>query len=138
MNEEHQVQRACVTWFRIQYPELRRMLFAVPNGSRRTVWEQRQAMEEGMVSGVADLVLSVPRGGYGALFIEMKKESEVWKGGKRTVTRGYQSKAQKEWQADAERHGNRYVVCHSLDEFMTAVNGYLRDGNGARPIVKAG
>ena len=34
-DEEHRIQCSCVRWFRLEYPELRRMLFAVPNGGRR-------------------------------------------------------------------------------------------------------
>lgn len=124
-NAEHQMQAACVRWFRLQYPELARLLFAVPNGSRRTPWEQRQAMQEGLVAGVADIILLVPRGGYGSLCLEAKKEVEEWHNGKRTIKRGYQSQAQKAWQTDAEREGNRYAVFHNLDEFMREVNRYL-------------
>lgn len=122
---EHHTQAACVRWFRLQYPDLARLLFAVPNGSRRTRWEQGQAKEEGLVAGVADLILLVPRGGYGSLCLEAKKEVEEWSKGKRTIKRGYQSQAQKAWQADAERHGNRYAVFHNIDEFMREVNRYL-------------
>ena len=31
-HEESQLQRICVKWFRLQYPELAILLFAVPNG----------------------------------------------------------------------------------------------------------
>jgi len=29
---ESQIQKDCVTWFRLQYPKIGRLLFAVPNG----------------------------------------------------------------------------------------------------------
>ena len=122
---EHNEQARCVAWFRLQYRDLAPLLFAVPNAARRTRWEVAQLKQEGMVAGVSDLVLLVPRGGYGALCIEMKKEQEEWKAGKRTLKRGYQSPAQKAWQAAAEQAGNKYVVCHSLDEFQRDVNRYL-------------
>lgn len=39
--------------------------------------------------------------------------------------KGVQSSRQKEWQREAEKYRNRYVVCHSLTEFMKEVNEYL-------------
>lgn len=36
-NEESKLQQSCITWFRLQYPRLAKLLFAVPNGSRRDV-----------------------------------------------------------------------------------------------------
>ena len=32
---EHQIQCACIDWFRLAYPKLQSLLFAVPNGGRR-------------------------------------------------------------------------------------------------------
>lgn len=39
----------------------------------------------------------------------------------------YQSKEQKEWQSGVEKHGNKYVVCKSLDEFEKLITEYLRE-----------
>ena len=68
-----------------------------------------------VVKGVADLCLSVSRHGFNALYIEMKKPGN------------YQSKEQKEWQSGVEKHGNKYVVCKSLDEFEKLITDYLRE-----------
>lgn len=114
-DEEHRIQCSCVRWFRMEYPELRRMLFAVPNGGRRDAVTGQKLKDEGATSGVADLILLRPNRCYGCLAIEMKKPG------------GRQAESQKEWQADCERYGNRYVVCHSLDEFIDEVNSYLKD-----------
>ena len=40
---------------------------------------------------------------------------------------GRQSPNQKEWQAVAERHGIRYEVVRSFDEFQYLVEPYMRD-----------
>ena len=123
--EEHNIQAACVRWFNLQWPQYRGLLFAVPNGSYRTKATAGKLKAEGVVAGVADLILLVPRcvkahddeGWYNtihALCIEMK------------TAKGRQSPEQKEWQARVEGEGYRYRVCHSLDEFMDVVNGYLR------------
>lgn len=111
--EESQIQKGCVLWFRYQYPSLSRILFAVPNGGFRNKVEASIMKAEGIVSGVADLILLTPRKGYGALCVEMKSP------------KGKQSEEQKEWQKEAETAKNKYVVCRSLEEFIKEVNAYL-------------
>lgn len=69
---ESKLQQACVRYFRLAYPEYGYMLFAVPNGGSRNAVEARILKAEGVVAGVADLILLVPRSGYGSLCIEMK------------------------------------------------------------------
>lgn len=112
-NEEHNIQVACVRWFAYQYPELRGLLFAVPNGGRRDAVTGAKMKAEGVVAGVSDLILLVPSNGNGALCIEMK------------TANGRQSDEQKRWQQAVERMGYRYVVCRSLDEFIKEIKGYL-------------
>lgn len=113
--DEHNIQKACVQWFRLTHPRMRSMLFAIPNAARRSARNGAYMKDEGMLSGVSDLILLKSNRYYGALCIEMKK-----KGGK-------QSPSQKEWQKEAEANGSKYVVCHSLDEFMKEINNYLKD-----------
>lgn len=123
---EHNIQTACVRWFRLQHRDLAPLLFAVPNAARRTRWEIAQLKQEGMVAGVSDLLLLVPRGPWHGLAIEMKKETEEWHGGKRTVTRTYQRPEQKEWQAAVEAQGYRYEVVRSFDAFQKLIDEYLK------------
>ena len=91
------------------------MLFAVPNAARRSARNGAYMKDEGMLPGVADLILLKSNRFYGGLCIEMKKPG------------GRQSPAQKEWQKDAEANGAKYVVCKSLDEFMKVTIDYLND-----------
>ena len=114
-NDEHRIQSACVRWFRLKYPKLKNVLFAVPNGGRRDAITGARLKEEGATSGVSDLILLKSNRFYGGLCIEMKKPG------------GRQSPAQKEWQKDAEANGAKYVVCKSLDEFMKVTIDYLND-----------
>lgn len=114
-DEEHRIQCSCVRWFRLQYPKLGNILFAIPNGGRRDAVTGAKLKEEGATSGVADLILLKSNRFYGALCIEMKKPG------------GYQSPAQKAWQKEAEANGAKYVVCKSLEEFMKAIKDYLKD-----------
>ena len=50
-NEESKLQQSCITWFRLQYPRLAKLLFAVPNGSRRDVVTGAIFKREGVVTG---------------------------------------------------------------------------------------
>ena len=46
-NDEHRIQSACVRWFRLKYPKLKNVLFAVPNGGRRDAITGARLKEEG-------------------------------------------------------------------------------------------
>ena len=110
---ERQIQIECVSWFRMRYPEASRVFFAVPNGGARNPWTAKNLRDEGALSGVADLVLLVPKKGYASLCIEMKKPG------------GRMSDTQKAFCEAAEGFKNKYVVCYSVEEFKTAVRAYL-------------
>ena len=110
---ERQIQIECVSWFRMRYPEASRVFFAVPNGGARNPWTAKNLRDEGALSGVADLVLLVPKKGYASLCIEMKKPG------------GRMSDTQKAFCEAAEGFKNKYVVCYSVEDFKTAVAAYL-------------
>lgn len=114
-NVESKIQIACVNWFRYKYPQYRKILFSVPNGGARNSITGAILKMEGALSGVSDLILLKPNRFYGCLCIEMKQP------------KGRQQESQKEWQKAVESVGNKYVVCRSLDEFMNAVEDYLKD-----------
>ena len=110
---ERQIQIRCVSWFRQRYPEASSVFFAVPNGGIRNAWTAKNLKDEGVLSGSPDLILLVPRHGYAALCIEMKKPG------------GRQSDTQKAFQEAAERFKNKYVVCYSEEEFHRVIEDYL-------------
>ncbi len=112
-HEESNIQKNCVTWFRLQYPSIARLLFAVPNGGARNAREAGIMKGEGVTAGVADIILLHPSGTYHSLCVEFK------------TAKGRQSPAQKEWQALVEANGNKYIVCRSFDEFRTHIKQYL-------------
>lgn len=113
-DEEHRIQVSCVRWFRMKYPHLSPRLFAVPNGGRREGITGARLKEEGVLAGVADLILLVPNADYHALLIEMK------------TPKGRQSESQRAWQrAVAGNDDYLYVVCRSLEEFIREVEEYL-------------
>jgi hypothetical protein len=67
----------------------------------------------GVVKGVSDTLMFIPRGRWHGLCVEYKRED------------GYQSQAQKDWQSKVEAQGYRYEVVRSLEEFKRLVNDYL-------------
>lgn len=114
-NKEHRLQSACVRWFRHQYPKLSKVLFAIPNAARRSARNGAYMKEEGMLSGVADIILLKSNRFYGALAIEMKTDD------------GTQRHSQKEWQRECESAGNKYVICRSFEDFKREIENYIKD-----------
>ena len=110
---ERQIQIECVSWVRMRYPEASKVFFSVPNGGARNAWTAKNLRDEGALSGVADLVLLVPKKGYASLCIEMKKPG------------GTMSDTQKAFSEAAKGFKNKYVVCYSVEDFKTAVRAYL-------------
>lgn len=118
-NEESKIQQSCIRWFSLQFPKLDKLLFAIPNGGKRSAITASILKSEGVKSGVADIFLSIPKITYSdfkrknGLFIEMKAE------------KGRQSKEQIEFQKAVEAQGYQYTICRSVDEFIKTINDYL-------------
>ena len=110
---ERQIQIRCVSWFRARYPEASKVFFSVPNGGARNAWTAKNLRDEGALSGVADLILLVPRHGYSCLCIEMKKPG------------GRQSQSQKDFEEAVRAYKGKYVVCYSEEEFHSVCEDYL-------------
>lgn len=113
-HEESIIQQNCVKWFRLQFPRLALLLFAVPNGGARRAIEGKIMKAEGTTRGVADLLLLFPAKRFHGLCIEMKSP------------KGRQQPSQKIWQERAEWAGYKYVICRSIESFITEINAYLR------------
>lgn len=112
---EANIQASCVRVFRLKWPEYAWMLFAVPNGGSRNPIEAHNLKLQGVLPGVTDLILLVPNQKHASLCIEMK------------AGKGRQSDYQKEFQQAAEKYGNKYIICRSVDDFLTEVTSYLHD-----------
>lgn len=93
-------------------PELR-MLFAIPNGGSRSKATAGRLKAEGVRPGVSDIFLSVPKGCYHGLYIEMKAIS------------GRASDEQKKWIAAAREYGYRAEVCFGADSAWAVICEYL-------------
>lgn len=122
---ESNIQINCVKWFRNLSPwrldeDVQRMFFSVPNGGKRSAVTASIMKAEGVMAGVSDLLLLVPRNGYNGLCIEMKTLDK----------KSHQSDHQKDWQRSAEKMGYKYVVCRCLDGFIEEVSDYLKTDPG--------
>ena len=65
---EHSEQVGFINWFRSQYPEI--LIFAIPNGEKRSISVAKRLKMEGVVRGVPDLYVPAWN-----LWIEMKRVS---------------------------------------------------------------
>jgi len=89
------------------------MLFAIPNGGHRYKATAAKLKAEGVKSGVSDLFLSVSRGGFHGLYIEMKAQG------------GHASDQQKEWIEAARAEGYCAEVCVGADAAWRVICEYL-------------
>ena len=96
-----------------KHPEIA-MMYAIPNGEYRAPKTARNLHLQGVKAGVPDMCLPVPRGGYGALYIELKRK----RGGR-------VSEQQRVWIDALNRVGNRAVICYGFDEAKKAIEEYL-------------
>jgi len=109
-HQESTLQTACVRWFRYQYPNL--IIYAVPNGGSRNVREAQRLKAEGVLAGVADLVVLLPQGK--SLYIEMK------------VKGNRQTDNQKEFQKKAVALRHTYAVCYTFEEFQQVIENQIQ------------
>lgn len=99
-------------WNTARYPELA-LLYHIPNGGSRNKAEAVKLKQMGVLAGVPDLCLPVPKGVYHGLYIEMKYAD------------GRLEKAQREFLQAAAR--NRYfcAVCYGAEEAVGILREYV-------------
>ncbi len=97
------------------FPTLpRKLLFAVPNGGSRNKIEAANMKRQGVTSGVADVILLIPKKGYCSLCLEFKTST------------GRQSDEQKEFQRQAEACRSKYVIVRSAMEAIKVMKEYIK------------
>lgn len=116
---EDEEQATLLSWCRMmswRWPELD-LLFHIPNGGARRKSEAARFKALGVKPGVPDLFLSVPRGEYHGLYIEMKRLRD-----------GRVSKDQKTWIAALRAQGYRVEVCKGWKAAADVIREYLGPG----------
>lgn len=129
--DESQIQRDAVKWFRIVHRQIDKYLFSIPNGGKIGDRKNKKGISiqaaimvgEGLTEGVADLFLALPRSGFHGLFIETKTPVGIWKPkqiefAKRQISEGY-----------------GYILFFSQPQFERQVNAYL-NGTFVQPTIE--
>lgn len=115
-NPEHQIQVAFFQWCRHNeetYHELKRGIFAIPNGGHRHIQVARYMKAEGTRAGVLDVQLPCPRGKFIGLWIEFKYGSNKL------------TPEQREFAQLMTTWGHKVVVCYDWLEATLVVQEYL-------------
>ena len=94
--------------------QARGLIFAVPNGARVTIGQGVKLKAEGLMTGVPDIFLALPKGRYHGLFIEMKRI-----GGRKPGTE------QVEWMNRLKDKGYAVALCFGAEEAKTDLIKYI-------------
>ena len=123
--EDHQVNLFKWAYLsRQKYPELA-ALFSIPNGTKlagtpkQRAYQAQRLKNAGMRAGVSDVCLPIARGGYGSLWIEMKRPASPGK------PKGVLSDTQREWGELMLKNGNLFQVCYTWEEAKDTILRYL-------------
>lgn len=117
VESEHDHQVALFEWVALQsryYPDLEG-LFAIPNGGLRHPMTARKLKAEGVKAGVPDVFLSIARGKYHGLFLELK------------VGRNKPTRLQEEWLEFLQSQGYRAEVCRGWEAAAKTIMAYLSE-----------
>ena len=73
---EHEIQKAVVRHYRTMacYNDDYKYIYAVPNGGLRNPRVAKKLKAEGVLAGVSDLVIPIPKGKYHGAYIEIKTD----------------------------------------------------------------
>ncbi len=115
LRSEDTEQITVISWSRYQinaHPELV-LLHHCPNGGSRNKAEAVKLKQMGVVAGIPDLSLPVPKGIYNGLYIEMKYD------------RGTLQESQKRILRALADNGHYCVVCYGADEAIKIIKEYV-------------
>ena len=109
---ENALQQKCYFWFHNTYPEYRGLLFAVPNGGKRTKREAKTLKLTGVYSGVSDMIFLFNSKCY---LLELKRD----------LSFAVLSEKQKKWKQLVEKNGFDYLVIRNLESFRFEINSII-------------
>lgn len=111
---EHELQVACVNWFRLVYPEY--LIYAIPNGGYRAATTAKLMKAEGQTAGIPDLHIPIARSGYNSLYIELKNGKA-----------GRLSDHQKAMHEKLTNLGNKVAVVRDFEQFVKTTKEYFQN-----------
>lgn len=115
LRNEDAEQIMVIQWSRYQlnvHPELK-LLYHCPNGGSRNKAEAAKLKRMGVMAGVPDLHLPVPKGKYCGLYVEMKYEN------------GRLEQSQREFLKAAMNIGHYCAVCYGAEEAIKIIQQYV-------------
>ena len=117
---ESSEQRAIVAWFREKYSEHSSALRVSPGGfdfgyGAKAARKYRQMQSQGFQKGESDLVICLPRGGFGSLIIEHKGADQA-----RKLTA-----EQSEYLEYHRRIGNMAECTRGIEEAQRVIESYM-------------
>jgi hypothetical protein len=112
---EHQEQVKLFCWASLNTPNIPQLdlLYAIPNGGKRSISVAKKLKDEGQKAGILDVVLPYPSDGYGALYIEIKTRT------------GALRREQRIWIKKLQEAGNKVVIARSFEQARDAILLYL-------------
>ena len=113
---EAQEQEALFRWAAFaegKWPALS-LLYHIPNEGKRSAANGAALQRQGLRAGFPDICLPVARGGYHALYIELKRFGEK------------PSKKQRDWLEDLREEGNAATWCCGWAAASEIISKYLK------------
>lgn len=120
---ESMEQQRLFTWWRLEgcktYGLPPCVLFAIPNGGKRSLKTAMQLKREGVQPGVPDIFLAVPARHHYGLFVELKRPKGPG------VSAGRPTQAQREVMASLMARGYCCRVAYGFTEARQVIERYL-------------
>lgn len=112
--KESVIQKQVFQWVRHTIPKpMRDCIFSIQNEGKRSLKRGAISKAMGLMSGVSDIFIMIPRQGYHGAFIELKS------------TNGKLSPAQSSFLERATEQGYFTQVCNSYDKAVETIMKYL-------------
>lgn len=106
-----------------------KLIYAIPNGSKRNIITAKKLKDEGVKAGVPDIAVDVAMNGYHGLKIEMKARRCVIVMRKLKTKietlEGKLTEKQKEHLNLLEKYGYKTAVCYNAGEAIKELEEYL-------------
>ena len=116
-------QQRLFTWWRLEgcktYGLPACVLFAIPNGGKRSLKTAMQLKREGVQAGIPDIFLAVPDQYHNGLFIELKRPKSPG------VSAGRPTQAQREVMASLMARGYCCKVAYGAAEARKMIEWYM-------------
>lgn len=104
--------------------------YMVPNGTQLSGGRAHRAMymnslkAQGFRTGVSDLVIAVPSGGYHGAYIELKRDVRAYRGP--AAIKAAVRLEQKVWLAKMEEQGYWTAIAYGAEDFKSLMRSYMR------------